>query len=427
MHVAFILLVVIGWGYFGFCKRPFDLLSLAYASATIYFMPGLVGYTNLPIGSGETWAETALLPEAYVAFCLVMGAILLAAWLVDRAQPESEGLAVWVIDVPSLWVLWAALLMGYLGFAMTLMQQGTALNLPKEEFMSGLSRWYLLGSECGIMASLLAFALKQWAYFGLALILITFDMYLGFRTSAAITGLGIALLWFREQTPERLFQRHWKAILFSLPAGYSLFFFKQISVLIKVGNWDLLWDYLADPEFYLFAITRSEPFGTQTILNETLRNGFTVGPAHLFQALASVVPFYPVIGGEVTTFNSLFQQRLFPGTDYGMANNIWAQMWSSGAWPLLVVSAIVFASLLAWGARLIKVQKSPVLLAFAIHFWVYWAFYIHRNDLVFQLYIQRRTLSYWGLTILVAMLVQAGLKRLSVSGPVPHTKETSNP
>ncbi len=418
MHLAFILLVLLGWGYFGFYKRPFDLLFLAYASATIYFMPGLVGYTNLPIGSGETWVETAVLPEAYGVFSLVMGGILLAAWLVDRTQTEAERPSAWVIGVPSLWVLWVALLMGYLGFAMTLLQHGNALNLPKEEFMSGLSRWYLLGSETAIMSSLLAFLLRRWGLLLLALVLIAVDMYLGFRNSAAIAGLGIFLLWFRQKDPSRLFLRHLKPLLIGVPCAYALFLYKQISVLIKVSNWDLLADLLTNGDTYLFSLTRSEPFGTQTILNETLRAGFTVGPAHLFQALGSALPFYPVFFGQPTSFNDLFQQRLFPGTDYGMANNIWAQMWSSGGWPLLGVFTIVYAFLLAWGTRQIKAQRSPVLLACAAHFWVYWAFYIHRNDLVFQLYIQRRTLVYWGMAVLAAMLVQEGLKQLSIILPV---------
>src|SRR5690606_41059085 len=67
-------------------------------------------------------------------------------------------------------------------------------------------------------------------------------------------------------------------------------------------------------------------------LNEVVLRGFRTEFDHVSAVVYQLLFFSDKLGLTASSFNDYFQGALFPGVDYGMASNIWAQMWSAGGW-----------------------------------------------------------------------------------------------
>jgi hypothetical protein len=122
--------------------------------------------------------------------------------------------------------------------------------------------------------------------------------------------------------------------------------------------------------------------------------------------------FAPSFGADLTAFNDYFQARLFPEVvDMGMANNIWAEMWSTGRWPLLALFIAFDVLLLACMSALLRIDNVEVRAALAVPC-VAWAFYLHRNDLFEETNILKRLLLIGATCIVLAMLSDAATHRV---------------
>ncbi|HUE85833.1 MAG TPA: hypothetical protein VMO26_07110, partial [Vicinamibacterales bacterium] len=144
-----------------------------------------------------------------------------------------------------------------------------------------------------------------------------------------------------------------------------------------------------DPTYYIFMFAHSEPFTTQANLNEVIRTNFLVGMSHFESVVNQFVVFASDMGGEVVSFNDRFQPVLFPGVRGGMANNIWAEMWSGGGWPLLCAFIVFYAIVLGFGSYLLR-SPDVVVRGIVAPIFTYWAFYIHRNDIQSQISLTKQ-------------------------------------
>ena len=164
----------------------------------------------------------------------------------------------------------------------------------------------------------------------------------------------------------------------------------------------MILDRLTDVDLYASAILLSEPFNTQAILNEVIAQDFRVGMEHFQDVLLQFLLFSPELGRAPVSFNDFFQSTLFASDlDYGMANNIWAEMVSSGGWLLLGLFVLVFVLLLMLGSYWVQSHDVTVAAGVAVVF-SYWAFYIHRNDLIYQVNLEKRSILVWVTCLVVS-------------------------
>jgi hypothetical protein len=401
MQATFIGVAAIGACYFTFAKRRFDYFALAYFSALIYFLPGFFGATSFHVEG--IWNDSPIHPEAYAVMMLVLVSIMGFAFIADRLLWRSSINRGWRVALAgeniAIWFIALLALIGLLGVVLT---AGNKLLSPdKVEMMEVLGRWHVLY----YIASAVGFAIAvHQARHVLAICFLTFlllDLYLGFRSPLAI-GLfsAVILLLNSKDRPTNRLVAHWRLGLAVLLLGCMLFAYKHVIAAVKAGLWDLVVERLTTPEAYALFITQSEPFATQHILNEVITRGFRTPPDHLVTALYQLLIFAPELGASARLFNDYFQPTLFPEVDYGLASNIWAQMWSAGGWPLLLIFVTIFnAGLLAGNASL-SLRNSFLRPALTPMF-VYWAFYIHRNDLSYLINLEKRILI---VTFVAAML-----------------------
>ena len=404
MHVSFVIIAATGLLYFLLCLRRFDLFSVAFLSGCVYFLPGFFGYTVAPM-SATTHSPVDLEDGAY----LVMSAVLIAIWfgalLFDYA-PRHTVLALRLQGSESA-PLWAVTL-AVIGYLMLVATAGEALLLDdKIAMMESLNRWHILGATAAPLGAVLSFACRRWLLLALSMIMLLFDMYIGFRVSFAIAMIAIVTVYLVRDGPQRLAIQNWKIGCMGMAFVSLLLVYKQIFVAMKLGMWDVIVERIQDTDLYTTAIMMSEPFNTQAILNEVVGQDFRVGMGHFRDIASQFVLFSPELGNAPLSFNDLFQPTLFPSDlDYGMANNMWAEMLSSGGWPLLGLFITIFVVMLMLGSYVIR-SRDPILAAGAAVTFSYWAFYIHRNDLLYQVNLEKRALLVWAVCVVLSQIFRA--------------------
>jgi hypothetical protein len=402
MQLFFCVVSVLGLSYFLLVKRRFDWFSVAFFSACTYFLPGFFGYTSYltPVG----WIETPINDEAYRIMILVGSMIFAGAIINDLYSKEVDIDNAGEQDVDVLNVL---ICLAAFGLILMFLTTGKALFLPDKQIMLvELNRSYILFSTATMIGGTIAYEQRKWFAFVLFCSFTMFDLFIGFRTTLAIMSISIFTLWLSKREGKRSLLHYWKQLLAGIFGVLFLFLYAQIAYAVKVIDFDLLMSVLFDTNIYSTMLLNSEPFVTQSTLNEVTAQNYHVGIDHLKGIFYQIILFAPELGLDAKSFNDLFQTDLFPEVEYGMANNIWAEMWSAGGWPLLLVFIVFFVIILKLMNILTARISNITQRAFVAVAASYWAFYIHRNDINYEIVLLKRVLLVMILSYAVALLIK---------------------
>lgn len=439
MQALFVTVAVAGLLYFLLAKRRFDFFSVAFISACVYFLPGFFGYVNHIVRKEwgnqivDVYFHAELFPETYVVFTVVLVAIVLAGVVSDYiAKGRGPEVTLRGGENAALWAVALALV----GFVTSVITAGDALlSADKIQVLEGVNSWQLLWSVGASLGAVLSFKQGRLRLFSFSIVLLLIHLYVGFRDAFALSVIAMFALWLAGKGRQRLIVQNWKIALLGGVSALFVFVYKQWYVQVKLGDWRQIAyqalgaiNPITGTNIYTTAVTDSEPFVTQAILDKVLANHFYVGWGHLLDSVKLVIPFSRLLGGSARSFNDLFQSALFPRAQGGLANNIWAEMLSSGGWLLFALFVIFFISLLALGSYLLRAWD-PVVAGGAALIFTYWAFYIHRNDLMFQISAEKSVLFLWAACVLFAMigyeltnyLKGTGASREGSSGRSPWT------
>ena len=410
MHSLYIAVAALGAAHFLFSKRDFDYFALAFLSALLYFLPGLFGVTSYSVDG--RWSDTQIHPEAYAIMIFVLSSIYLA----ERASAHAPSLPAFTTRVPapgSVAVILAVA--ACTGLAGLLLDAGSEVfQTDKANVLESLGRWHILFYSAGTLGFAVAYAAKRHVLLLLFLALLAFDLYIGFRSALSIALLSVFVLMFHARGKKRLAATNWAMTTMVLAFGFLMFGYAHIAFAAKAETWDVVWSTLTNPEAILFFFTRSEPFIIQQTLNEVISRRFETDMDHVLSSVYQLMLFAPELGADTVSFNSKFQPALFPEVAYGLASNIWAQMWSAGGWPLLVAFAAVFNIVLAVGNATLR-ARCTVLRAGLAPVFCYWAFYIHRNDLGYTLNLAKRHLLLLLFAVVLVWILKAATRRTELS------------
>lgn len=400
LQFVFYGVAVGGSAFFLINRRRFDFFTLGFASGLIYFLPGFFGFVR----SSRNFAlPEPLHPETYMVFIAVLATIALSAVIYDSVAAGATKTS--GRSVSTALTTESALIIALLGLAATLVTSGGDLfSGQKPEVMEAIGRWHILFRFAALYLLVFAVHRKQVPLAVIGTMFLLFDLYVGFRIGIVIGLLAAATLLLNAKGAQSLLRRERRTIIFGVLLVAFVFVYKRIYAVVKLGMWDVVVDRLTDPQILLIALMNSEPFGTQSILNEVILTGFYTGPDHLRSVASLIVPFSNMLGAEVQNFNSLFQEHLFGGVvDFGLANNIWAQMYAIGGWAALAIAIPVYAVLLGLGSWLLSTTRGS-LVALVVVAFTFIAFYAHRNDILYLLVLLRRCLMVWLVCILPGML-----------------------
>ncbi len=406
----YVALTIIGCVYFLFRKRDFDYLSLGFFSSLIYFMPLFFGWTY----GGNMIERIPILPEVYYIGSAIIISLLLAAETLTLTL-SLQG----IIPVNSKsmlmpqegYLLELLTVLACIGLIATIVTAGSdLLSTNKTVVMSSLSRFYILAKYASIMGLVWSFRLKRNAYFIFFLILLLFDIYIGFRLSAAIASLSVILIWLMGMGKVRLFEIAWerKKSSIAIIMVFAFFFiYKQIYILIKAGLWGNIQVHFLKGNLLNNAVFKGEPFITQSILNNVIKEDFSIKGDYLFSNVFQFIPFSNNLGSISHSFNDMFQPILFSSWKSGMAGNWWAEWFAAFSWWGMIFAVLIYVGTLFVFSyfhirHFHKVNLSVLLTVLG----VFCAFYIHRNDITFFITLEKRVVWLWLFVIGLNMIIQ---------------------
>jgi hypothetical protein len=399
LQAAFYTVAALGSGYLLVRKRKFDFFSIGFASGLVYFLPGFFGFVRS--GSDFTVAEP-LQPGTYIVFISVLACVVLGAVIFDQfaeARPKATDRY-----IPLTLTTETALAVAAFALVATILTSGSDLfSAQKSVVQESFTRWHVLFRYASLFTVAFAILRRQTSFAVVGGLFLLFDLYVGFRIGLVIGLLAAATLILNRKGEQSLLQSEKRSLLLGMFLVVAVFLYKRVYIVVKLGLWDTVVSRITSPDLSFLALMGTEPFGTQTVLNEVIRTGFEVDPAHLGSVTALLVPFSNVLGAEIVTFNDLFQQELFGGVARGgLANNIWAQMYAIAGWLGIGIIVPLYVGLLAAGSWLLNHSRGAALALVAISF-VFIAFYLHRNDVFYILVLLRRCLVFWFLFIVPAL------------------------
>jgi hypothetical protein len=374
MQTAFYVLAAYGFFFFVVQRRHFDFVSVGFIGQLIYFMPGFSGYVMNPY---FTWVEPSIpiADETYVVWLMAMSATIVTGMLYRPGPDEAWG------EIKTRGTFDAALLITIvIAFGLMMYFNGEAvLNPDKFEVLENIGRFFLLFStacQIGLVAFLAQGKLVRAILPASGLL---FLLYIGFRNDFALAVVAL-LAYFAGRKGVWIYVK----LRYTVPIAaiaLVLFTYKPLLYAYRAGRVDVVYSMLENENFLSNSIFGSEPFLTQSILNEVIIRDLTIAPVTILYSLVASVPFLaPLAGIRPTDLGFTFQEQLFPNLSYGVAANIYAHFYVTVGW------AGVILFILAHNWALVRVSKgmyskSPTLKLLFLGIGAFLAFYIHRNDM----------------------------------------------
>jgi hypothetical protein len=454
--LMFAILAVAGSGYFLFRRRNFDLFLVAFGGCLFYFLPLLVG--SVPARTEPpSEIQIALPAGVYVLGIGITAGVLLGAIvfdLLDRAPRAIDTNARSGGGLSSWYLLFSTI--GLVGAV----RSGAIFNLDKIDVLGQIGYWFVLFETAAGLAVVDAFWHRKRLQLVAGLALMFVDLVIGFRMMTVMVFIACVLLQLGSEGSLNLWRK-----LPALGLGVAVLFVAM--VLVNPVRYTVLsrvdvaqevlrpleaigpllsqspvsqspvsqspqisspskaadaaarpneppWSNVISPEWW-----NIEPFVTQAILAEMIRTDFACSPRNILNALY-VVPFAGLVLGAPQTFEAEYKGALFPGYRYGLAGNIWAEALCRFGHVGVALTLLAFIfSLRGFQILLSKSSGYTVRPAAALS-GAFLAFYVHRNDLLFELLLIRRTFMVFA----VAWALQYAWSRYLATRPIENGAPT---
>lgn len=178
--------------------------------------------------------------------------------------------------------------------------------------------------------------------------------------------------------------KHKKVVILSLILIFVTFSIKNITRALFNRNFDVVLNRLTDLDYYLNTFKLSEPNTITLNLNSILSNQFVTNINTYI-----IVPFMIIPGIarliDIPSFNSLFQNELFPEANFNVASTYIGEAMANGGilvFFLILNTLILLLMLIDYKS---KVTNNSIERCFLILAGIDLSFYIHRNSLEFAI------------------------------------------
>jgi len=394
------VITVLSLIYFVFVKKRVDLYTLAFVSALVYFLPAFFGFTAHSVGKVRVFQ--AIQTNQYLIMFFVLLSIVLSSFIFDLIKNKDNRFV--GDEARNKYILLFSLGVLLFSLFMMIFSMGVSniLSEDKADVLGARNRWYVLFSVVVPLYGLIAAFQKNNFHFIVSVISVLFLTFIGFRTPLMIFVLSGGLIYFSSLNRPIYKVINLKSFFASTFLIMFLFVYKKIYVQVKLGNWDVVKERLTSSELYIAAITESEPFVTQDILNSTLRYAGNIEFDFISGFLSSFMLFGDEILNTSNGFMKFVNSTLYSHIDYGVASNIWAQMYALGGWTGIIIFSIVFNSVIALFVIGMKTRFLTVKVLYA-NLGVLWVFALHRNDFSYLTTQQKRVVLVFVLVLFVSL------------------------
>jgi hypothetical protein len=386
MQTLFFVLAAYGAYYFAIKRRQFDFVSVGFFGQLIYFMPGFYGYVRNPYFPSDI-PSVSIFPETYTVWDLALAATIATGMLYRPAGsikwPDVRTSQAFDFTIIFLIVFSLAAEL-YVG-------GGSFLSADKFEVLENSTRFSLLFSAATQIA-LIAFAIQgKLKKLLIPLAGVSVLLYVGFRNDFALAAIACAT-FFARRNGVLIFAkpRYFVALIFFI--GF-IFTYKSFLGSFRADRWAEFYASLDPRAFVEMSVLTSEPFLTQSILNDVLIRDMSLPPASILYSLFASIPlFSPLLGLDRLSGEFNFQEQLFPNLEYGVASNIYAYFYTTLGWAGMLGFILVHCLALVAVSRWMGSVKSSTTRLGLLSVGAYLAFFIHRNDLTNALLQMNRPL-----------------------------------
>lgn len=268
-------------------------------------------------------------------------------------------------------------------FGLMVLGNTSLYAVSKMDVLEGTGRIeYMFHILCiiGVLFSFLCGLKKNSILFCLSILGLIFTLYVGHRSSVAITIIGIGYIRYRNTS---LFSMR-KRYLIGIPLAFCiLVLYKPLYATIKTGNVELILQRIEFDRLSDSAVIGLEQFVTFAHLDFIVANDYSLPCTNLWLVPFSVIPFLDSLIGEAECgFNEQVQPVFFSGYRGGVAANIWAEFFANFGYfglPLLVLVIVTMALGLE---RIIGKLHSPVVKISFVVALVHVTVYLQRKELL---------------------------------------------
>lgn len=413
MKIIFILSSLIILTYYFIYRSKLDIFTIAFLCCEFYFLPGFFGFTTR-IFDDKTREYIKCSDKLYFIFILVIVFLFIFTIFNDKeihtffykynqkegdvfnSKDDDKKMDNNLVSYTCTSILIIIIIIFFL------IEGKSVFGKSKLEYMGSIGIVYQILRY--LIPIVFAFAIvnkNKFSYIASA-IGISIDLYMSNRTVLLLCILTFILAFIYKYDKKNIYK--YKKILIIIPIiCISFLVFERIIEPIQKKDWKEFNKRIVSTETYIDAIIVSEPFVTQTILEEVIKKDYRVKNAtiNLFD--------------KNNTFNNQFQSELFPEiTKYRMAENIWAEFYSNYKLIGVFIMAFMYSFIIYILNLCILKLKNSIYLPYLYIVSSNWIFFIHRGSIVNQLLRQKNIILVFGVCIITAYILKICFKSIQV-------------
>lgn len=382
--------------FYYFAVRPFDISTLAFLSAFVYFAPGLYSYYSISNITYAIWIFV-LLTIFIAAVTLRPMSEMEMSHFRSRQEFHSNKYCSYLTFLSLVFPVCIFVVYGPSSFF------SDKLSVESKYPVIIHYSWSVI-----LGYSLICALVKK----NLKLILLCIGQYFliiasGDRTQVVVAILSCLLMYSYSKTIRILdFFLKIKYVLALLVLVFLGVFGKGFYGFIQLAyvDMDRALDFFNQMEFanINYLLSGFEPYHTQYILQMAVDTGLTIPADYLLYIPLQVLPWSGEFGGDVHIQSQMIKQAFFSGwsDESGVASNIWAELYMLSSFFGLLVFLMFFYFGIVFFHNAIRRWRG--LFCFAAPFMaVLWVFYIHRNSLLQMIGHEKR---YIYLTLFLSAL-----------------------
>jgi hypothetical protein len=302
--------------------------------------------------------------------------------VLDSTSLRRKPLEVSPSHVPLRWTEDLALaltILQFIGMFNTFFNSGQAIwSDHKQEALDSMTVWSRLWMTGVVAAVTFSFAYRKHRLTTLNAFSLLLLWYLGFRSPLTFAIFSIIVISVSRRGPKPIIA-NWKLGMASFVIAFVVLIYKQIYIYVKAGQWDNVGATLTSNSIVSDSLLNSEAMSQTHILNVVITERFHIPlVSHFSDTFIQTFASGDSKTGDAS-FGGWVANELFPGLKYGLASNIWAEMYSSGGWIMFFLMILIYVSALGWASRLVR-SGSALSVSLICAWMPYWAFYIHRSD-----------------------------------------------
>lgn len=429
MRWVYLFLCFFALGYVLLKKRRVDFFSVSIVSTIVYYYPAFWGelYNN------STGLFYPIISEVYLCLIAHISVLLFFVLLFDHMKQGKLEIGniefVHTEDNNDCYTNLVILFVALVGIALmviTIFTYGEMTGSEKTTLLANANRITEYYKYISLFVFVYAFSFtKEESYISIlrivSLIMIGYTFILGHRSFVVIGIIAIlsnALMKVNQKVRLITYVRQYrKVVILGIIAAVFFLFVKNIMAALLNGDYDLVISRLTDVDYYRKSFFNSEANSILDNLQLSCENNLQFSFIDYLGSLFSLIPF---LGGRITSalnvkyfediLNVSFNDKLSMGI--GLGSTYLGEAYSIGGVFTLVIALVLTFYFVAFVQVKKRSTQSRMIYTWLTIILVYFAFYIHRNSLIFLLVAARAYLYIVFLAYLIKLFLRKKQKKM---------------